>query len=443
MLQEGINRLLSGNYDEALKTFLEIIAADPKSFEAYFYSGVIYTKHRQFDLALITYRAALAINPKSYECYINIGNIFHELDRLDSAADAYREASLLDQSSAVAFYNLGDVYLQKRELEQAAISFREASKRDLNSKDAAYRLSQIYLLKGDFKNGFQLFESRWEVPGVKKPLIDDVSRLWTNQENLNNRTILIHGEQGFGDIIQFSRFLSLFKEVNAKIIFSVPQPLQRLLQESFPYVEVIEKPMQSLNFDYHIPLLSIPGALEANINTIPLAEGYLLQGHERASYRLANLGRRQMAVGLCWRGNPAHKRDRQRSIPIKTLLEALPGGAKYFSLQKDISEQERELLHKFDVTDAVLHSQTFYETAIISLQLDLIITVDTSVAHLSGALGLPTWLMIPFSADWRWFLDREDSPWYASMRIFRQANRSDWTSVLLLIHEEMCQVKGA
>ena len=303
--------------------------------------------------------------------------------------------------------------------------------------DALWNKSLVFLTKGDFNKGLPLYENRWlseQMRNIAGGLRTFGRPKWLGKEPLNGKTILLYGEQGLGDFIQFCRYAKLVSNLGARVLLEVPEPLGPLLANLEGVSEIIVKGKPLPNFDYHIPLLSLPLAFKTTLETIPIYKNYinldlhankLMEWNERLGPKL------KPRIGLAWSGNPNHQNDQNRSVPLNHILRYLPNEFEYVSLQKEYREQEvlcfNESHQIFDQSNQ-LHD--FLDTAALIDCVDLVISVDTSIAHLSGALGKQTWVLLPFAPDWRWLLDREDSPWYSTIKLYRQSSPGNWDDPL-------------
>ena len=265
--------------------------------------------------------------------------------------------------------------------------------------------------------------------------------LWLGQESLAGRTILLHSEQGMGDTIQFCRYAKLVSDLGARVILEVPKPLLGLLKQLSWVSEFVVDGSPLPAFEYHCPLLSLPLAFKTTVHSIPSPTAYLRADPGKLAYWTSKLGEKSTPrVGLVWSGRPEHTNDRNRSIGLATLLQYLPPGYQYVSLQKDVRDSDRPVLEsRPDLLHFGHDLNDFADTAALCELMEVIISVDTSVAHLSGALGKPTWVLLPFSPDWRWLLDRDDSPWYPSVKLYRQPRVSDWDSVMKKVRAQLTE----
>jgi hypothetical protein len=299
----------------------------------------------------------------------------------------------------------------------------------------------LLLLQGEFATGWQEYECRWQTEEISASARHFSVPAWRGESDLKGKTVLLYAEQGSGDTLQFVRYVATVVAAGARVILEVQAPLLNLIKNSFGgNVQVVSAQSVLPPFDFHCPLMSLPYACRRLVGSAPLNVGrYLhIDSGNRDSWARALGTRRLPRVGLVWRGNSKHLNDHNRSISIQLLLNALPKGVDYFTLQKGLTDAERGLLvGRSDIRCLDDELTDYGETGAAMQQLDLIISVDTSVAHLAGALDVPCWVMLPFSPDFRWLLGRSDSPWYPSMRLFRQSERGDWSSVLAEISAEV------
>jgi hypothetical protein len=295
-------------------------------------------------------------------------------------------------------------------------------------------------LTGDFVRGWRRFEWRWETADLSPTKRHFVQTQWLGAKDIAGKTILLHAEQGFGDTLQFCRCVPLVAELGARVILEVPKPLRTLMGTLPCMVQIVSQGGPLPEFDLHCPLLSLPLAFETRIETIPAQIPYLTVPDDKRSAWRDRLGRHErLRVGLVWSGDPrkhqsnANRGDRRRSIRFDQLAPVLDvAGCEFYSLQKgeDAVAQLRESALRDRVIDWTDDFHDFADTAALVGNLDLVITIDTSVAHLAGALGKPFWLLNRYDTCWRWLLDRDDSPWYAAARLFRQDETRVWDSTI-------------
>lgn len=369
---------------------------------------------------------ALALAPQAVETQIVDGYLAQQLGRLDDAIAAFRRAHVLRPDHLSAANHLGAALIARNAIPEAIAVLRDACARLPHVADLRYNLAFAELAAGDFAAGWENYEFR-AIMGAGYSSRNYPVPAWDGREPLAGRTILLHGEQGLGDTIQFARFAPQVAQLGARVILGVQHPL-RTLFDRFPGVHgVTSLDAGPPPFDTHCPLLSLPRLLGVRLDTIPAAIPYLAAPPEKiAAWRAALPPGRK--IGFVWRGNPAHAQDHARSIPLGDLLAVTRDvPAQFFSLQKDPPPADRAALAAVPhVTDLADRLGDFTDTAAIITQLDAVVTVDTAVAHLAGALGARVYLLVAFAADWRWLLDRADSPWYPTLRIFRQPAPGAW-----------------
>jgi hypothetical protein len=265
--------------------------------------------------------------------------------------------------------------------------------------------------------------------------------LWLGAEEISGKTILLHSEQGFGDTIQFCRYVPLVAARGARVVLDVQKPLQPLMGSLAGAPQIISTGDPLPDFDLHCPLLSLPLAFKTQLETIPSGAPYLLAPSQAVMNWDARLGaNRRPRIGLAWSGNAAHERDRDRSMSLRAFLSILDIGATFVSLQKDVRADDATVLdERGEILQFGDQPGDFSDTAALVSQLDLVISVDTSVAHLAGALGKPVWVLLSYIPEWRWLLDRADSPWYPTARLFRQDHTRTWDAVIIRVREALLQ----
>jgi len=462
-LGNGLREL--GRLDAALGSFERAIALRPDFAEAHNNRGMVLQHLRRFDDALLSFERAIALRPDYAEAHNNRGVVLQGLQRIDDARASFDKAIALRPDYAAAHYNHGTVLQELRRFDEALASLDKAIAlqpdhaaaynnrglvlQELGRPDdavasfartialrpdyaEAYVNQSVALLQlGRFAQGWPLYEWRKK---TEQPFGDRsfAQPLWLGKDDISGRTLFVHWEQGLGDTIQFGRFARQVKARGANVVMSVQGPLYRLLAQMSPDTRVINQDEIAVTFDFHCPLMSLPLALGTTLENIPAGEPYLFADESlRDAWHARLPPKTRPRVGIVWRGGAKHKNDLQRSIDLSTFASLLSPDVHWISLQKDLREGEAATL-------AQLHHigrygeqlQDFADTAALIDVLDLVIAVDTSVAHLAGAMGKQVWILLPYNADWRWLLDRSDSPWYPTARLFRQDGRRSWNSVL-------------
>jgi tetratricopeptide (TPR) repeat protein len=421
-------------FQEALANYDRALALWPEYAEVLSNRGLIFHELKRFGEALASYDRALALRPNFVEARYNRGITLTELKRFDEAL-ANHDRVLAERPDFVeALQHQGHTLEQLKRFDEALASYGRAIAEQPDYADAHFDEALCRLMIGDFDRGWEKYEWRWETEAQRHARRGFTQPLWLGQEEVAGKTILLHAEQGFGDTIQFCRYLPLVVARGARVVLEVQKPLQELMSSLGGHIISRGDPLP--DFDLQCPLLSLPLAFRTRLETIPSAVPYL-----RPSPQALNSWERRLGptdrprIGLVWSGNPARRQDHIRSIGFNSFLSLLDINATFVSLQKDVGTADamalngrRDLLHFGD------ELRTFSDTAAIVSNLDLVITVDTSVAHLAGALGKPVWVLLSFVGDWRYLRDREDSPWYPTARLFRQDSTRAWDNVIARVH---------
>jgi hypothetical protein len=391
----------------------------------------------RFEAAIESYGAALAEDPTLAEAHLNRGNALKELEHWAEALAAYDAVLRLRPGDAVALSNRGIVLKELHRFDEALGDFDRAIACDPTNITARYNRGLLALLLGRLPEGFDDYETRWLDPRGSLHALrrDFTAPRWNGDEPLGGRRILLYAEQGFGDTLQFCRYIPTIAAAGAHVVLEVPAALVALLADLEGVTRIVAAGRALPTFDCHCPLMSLPFAVGTTLATIPHRIPYLhAEAAKVQAWRARLAGLPRPWVGLAWAGSPVHRNDRNRSMALHTLLTALPAELRYVSLQKFVPASDRAVLDAagrlHDWTDE-LHD--YSDTAALIEALDVIVAVDTSVAHLAGSLGKPCWVMLPFHPDWRWLLDRRDSPWYPSLVLFRQPARGDWDDVLVRV----------
>jgi len=435
----GVIALQTRQTQRGVALIAKAIKLKPGSAAAYNNLGNGLHALKHYTEAIASYDKAIALKPDYAEAYSNHGNVLNTLNKHAEALTSYDRAIALKPNYVDAYYNRGNALNALNRHREALESYDRALALRPDYAEAHYNGAFCRLLMGDLPRGWQENEWRWETDEFRSYKRSFVQPLWLGQEAVAGKTILLHAEQGLGDSIQFCRYVPLVAARGARVVLEVPRPLHDLMSTLAGSPEVIDKGSRLPEFDMHCPLLSLPLAFGTTLETIPSSVPYLQvspAGGQHWNARLgANRGRR---VGLAWSGRPTHKNDQNRSIGLQPLLPLLDTGATFVCLQKDIRPDDAEVLkgHKaiLDFSDEL---NDFSDTAALISQLDLVISVDTSVAHLAGALAKPVWVLLPFIPDWRWLLDRDDNPWYPTARLFRQDDTRAWDGVIVRVHDAL------
>ncbi len=418
--------------EEAIRCARKALNQNPRLAGAHINIGNALQQLRRHGEAIERYRRALELEPGRAEAHSNLGFALAALDRPEEAIAHYRQALGIAPRYATALVNLGQALEALNRHEEAIGCYREAQAVAGHLPLAAWNEALASLAVGDFERGWPLYETRWTAHPAELAARRIAAPRWDG-EDLDGKTILVHAEQGLGDTLQFVRYVPLLAQRNARVWLEVQQPLVTLLAQT-PGVAQIGVPGEGAPpCDFHCPLPSLPLAFRTRIETIPAEMPYCHPPAERTAHwdaEFAQVGRPRL--GFVAAGNRANWRGRRRNLPLAALLPLLERARCHcFCLEKDIAPADAALLGgRSNVTLLGSRLGDFAETAAVIAALDLVISVDTAVAHLAGAMGKPVWILLPFAAEWRWLRAREDSPWYPSARLFRQTAIGDWQSVI-------------
>jgi tetratricopeptide (TPR) repeat protein len=418
-------------FGEALAGYDRAVELAPDSAPAHNNRGNVLLELKRYEEAVKSFDRALALNGEFGEAHYNRGNALRQLGLNVEALASYERAAGIDANEADVWNNRGLVLHELRRLDEALASYERAIRLEPEHADAHWNRGLTLLLLGDFAAGWPEYEWRWRRAQVKGVAPERAGPLWLGDGELRGKTILLHAEQGLGDTIQFCRYVPRVAALGAQVVLEVQPALMPLLGD-LPGVTLLAGRGDALPaYDCHCPLLSLPLAFGSGLADLAGAP-YLRAAADRSAAWQSMLGeRRAPRVGIVWSGSIGHQNDRNRSIPFADYQQIFQKGVSYFCLQKDVRPADRAVLAKRpEIGTFETELRDFADTAALIMQLDLVITVDTSVAHLAGALGKEAWILLPFMPDWRWLLDRADSPWYDSVRLFRQPGAGDWGSVL-------------
>lgn len=435
----------TGRLDEAIDYIEQILKIEPCYADAYMTMGNIFTDMRQWDKAIDSYRKALETEPQNHNAFYNMANINKIRGNIVEAIALYREALRLKPDYSDAWNNLGAAFKSCGNVSEAIECYRKAIELSPDNEDAHLNYAITLLLTGNFEEGWKEYEWRLKTKNVyyRKNLME-----WDGAE-LNGKTILLYADQGYGDTIQCARYIPLLKAMGAGKIVLECQPELISLMSSISCIDSIMQRKAGINgFDLCCALFSLPLIFKTNLENIPASVPYLTtpeQSIKKWSDRLKP-HKNMLRIGLIWAGSPAYQEDKLRSLNLKTFLPLLKlkeDKVIFFSLQKgpaakeilDVPENSRPIDLSGEIND-------FSDTAAIMEQLSLIITVDTASAHLAGALGKPVWTLLPEDPDWRWLLEREESAWYPTMKLFRKDREGDWHSLVLKMCSEFKKHTG-
>jgi hypothetical protein len=353
----------------------------------------------------------------------------------------YDEALEMAPELAIVHNNRALVFGHHGQHEAALASFAKALALDPDMHLARWNRALMRLRHGDLREGWRDYEVRWKTKSIDvyRERSDFTQPLWLGDAPLDGKTILLHAEQGIGDTLQMCRYVAEVAKLGASIVLRVQSALPAVLAGLPGVVAILQKGDELPAFDYHCPMMSLPQAFKTTLDTIPAAQGYLQPDPVRVAQWQERLGARtKPRVGLVWSGSTVHKGDRQRSIALAEFATLLGADCEFISLHKEVRTADQAVLDGLPQVRFVgdqLHDMA--DTAALCSLMDLVISVDTSVAHLAGAIGTPTWILLPLEPDWRWLLERSDSPWYDVARLYRQQALGEWTPVLAAVRRDL------
>lgn len=469
--------LIQGDLNEAIKLFNHALKIDPNSIGAHISLGNSLMKQKKFDEAATSYRSALAIDsdfvpahnglgaallslgqldeaeiafgealdldPRNAEAYCNIGNLWRNSGNLEKAVESLQRALEIQPGLIEAHINLGNALKSLGDTEGSLESYKNALAIDLKNPETHWNYAQMLLLKGRFKEGWPEYEWRSQCSEFQSMNFSAEGPKWDG-DDLNGKSVLLHAEQGLGDTIQFIRFASVIAEQGGEVMVECPPAISWLVQTA-PGVRMANKIDRSVPCDFQTSLTSLPHILKIEEETIPAEVPYFSVNTDWAENWGKKLGDEGFRVGINWQGNPSYKADGNRSMALRFFepLAKIPS-VRLISLQKKNGLEQLQSLPAGMIVETLGDDfdegpDAFIDTSAVMMNLDLIITSDTSVAHLAGALARPVWTLLPFVPDWRWMLDRDDSPWYPSMRLFRQETVGDWVGVFANVEKALRQ----
>lgn len=462
-----------GNLKEAKNIYEQILKHKPNHFDALQLLGILYGQINKKDKAIKLLELALQIKPDdavtlnnygviltevnrtndSYEvldkatnikpdyaeAYSNKGNTLKLLEKYDDAVKAYSKAIQLKPNYAEAYNNRGVIYKELSQMNLALKDLKKAISLKPDYPEANSTMGVTLLLTGNFSKGWEQYEWRWKDLSDPSVIRSFKQPLWDGKKSLKDKSILLYSEQGLGDTIQFSRYILLIKALGAKVILETHKELLNIVGSIDSNITVILIGQTLPHFDFQCPLLSLPLKFGTGLKNIPSPNRYICADKRIVPKWKKKIGsQKKPLVGLAWEGNPLHKNDYNRSILLAELIPHLPKKYEYIGLQKDIRESNLKTLKRSSMIDNLIDKNvSMDDTAAIIENLDIVISVDTSVAHLSASMGKPTWILLPFVPDWRWLLNRNDSPWYKSVKLFRQEKRGNWELVFKDLNKKL------
>jgi tetratricopeptide (TPR) repeat protein len=438
----GFALLLLADFTKAKNYFEIAININPKHAKAYMNLGIAYKKTGLLDKALECYSEATKINDKYSEAYFNRGVLYQELKNYNLAINDYRKTLSIKKNYINAYINIGAIKKEQKKINEAIENYNKAIQIDIDSTYAKWNLSLILLLTENFQNGWELYEYRNDIK--KDKTTKDNGIIKNINKSIKGKKILIQAEQGLGDTIQFCRYVTLLSNLGAKVILEVQRPLVNILKTLDGVLNLIPRGDPIPHFDIHCPLLSLPLAFKTDLNSIPSSPQYLIAEPSRVALWKDRLGSDSFKIGISWQGStgPGAK-GRSFNLAQLEKIAHLPN-VQLISLQKGYGSEQMENLpfgmKVLDLGDELDADGAFLDTAAVMKNLDLVISCDTAVVHLAGALGVKTWVALKFVPDWRWMLDRDDSPWYPSLTLYRQEVAGEWGPVFTKMHADLTEL---
>jgi tetratricopeptide (TPR) repeat protein len=428
-------------YDKAIASYQEVVHRKPDSIMAYHNLGNALHQNARYDEAILWYQKAIDQNSSNADTHNNLGALLQRKGQIDAAIRCYQEAIKHNSNYAIAYQNLGNALQEKGQFDEAIKYYQKSLQLNANFVDAHINMSLIYLLSGNFDLGWKEYE--WRTKLKDFPRRHFSQPMWDGSD-ITGKTILCHAEQGYGDTIQFIRYAPLIARRGARVIVECLQDLASLLKSVKGLHQVIVRGETLPAFDLHCPLLSLPLVFNTTLESIPANIPYLTSDPlfvEKWRDKL-HADRSEYKTGLVWSGNPQHINEQKRSFSLSMFMPlSRVNDITFYSLQKgEAAKQAKNPPQGMKLIDYTEDMHDFSDTAAFVENLDLVISVDTAAAHLAGALGKPVWILLPFVPDWRWLLKRDDSPWYPTMRLFRQPALGDWESVIAKVAAELQKI---
>ncbi len=424
-------------YSEALEHFDLSLEVRPDQADALYMRGLLYLDLKRFEEARADNYQSYLLNQQDANTTNNLGTALQNLGRYEESLEWFDRAIALRPDFALALNNKGHSLTELQRVDEAFACYARSLEIDPENPKTHWNLALLQMLVGDFERGLVGRESRWKLGLMHDPQFTQPR--WLGESSIEGKTILLYADEGIGDSFQFARYIPMVAALGARVIVVAAAPACSLMSRLDGVAECFPKKAMLPAFDVHCHISSLPLAFKTSLKTIPAAVPYLPAPAEdrRISWESRLGPRNRLRVGLVWSGNAGHINDHNRSMPLRELTGILDVDAMFVSLQKDLRDQDREVLAGANIIDPTDSLSDFGETSALVSCLDLVISVDTSVAHLAGGLGRPVWILLPYSPDYRWLYKREDSPWYPTARLFRQTEQREWSSVVEQVRSEL------
>lgn len=443
LYQRALSLHHAGKLADAEGLYKTLLSYFPNQVEILTTLGIVLLQQGRSEVGIQQIKKSLGLNPNQPAALYNMAVEFQKLTRLEEALTCYNQTLRLNPNDINALINRGNTLKDLKQYREAIDSFERALAIEPNIPSAHWNKALTHILLGEYEEGWKEYEWGWQCGERGKPR-QYSQPTWLGVEPIASKKILIHPEQGFGDLIQFSRYVTMLEKLGAKVILEAPASLVELLASLSPTLTIIKEGDVLPAFDVVCPVMSLPLALKTSLETIPATTPYLSVSDAKKQYWQAKLGAKtKPRVGIVWSGSMTNQIDNnlcaRRNIPLSELKPLFELPFEFHVLQKDIRPEDKPILESI----AQLHChqedlKDFADTAAIIQEMDLVISVCTSVAHLSGALGHQTWVLLPYSADYRWMTNEHDSPWYPSIELIRSKKIGDWSDV---VHQTTQQLK--
>jgi tetratricopeptide (TPR) repeat protein len=425
-----------GLYADAIAAYEKAMKIEPRSWQTLMNLGVTQYEQKQFELALRTFDQVEAIMPGNLDLQINRGNSLQELGRLDEALEVYRVVLTVRPQDAELQMNIGNVYREMQRHETALNYYDSALSIDADNAEVHWNRSLSLLAMGDYVQGWSEYEWRTKTRKLGRIKRDFMAPKWCGKESISGKTILLHAEQGLGDTLLMCRYAAVVAALGARVVLEVQRPVVGLLKGIEGVAVLLAQGDELPYFDFHCPLMSLPFVLNTTTDKVPAKVPYITPDSELVERWRNEFDIGRMKVGVAWAGNASFAADHKRSLTLAAFLEGLPDGPQYYCLQESVADKDNELfnssgkIQRFDQND-------FRNTAAQICLMDVVVSVDTSIAQLAAALGCKVWVMLAYSADFRWLVNRTDSIWNPTARLFRQPEPNNWTPVMATLKREL------
>ena len=448
----GLSLSALQRFEEAAASFDKAITLDPLSWAAYYNRGIALSHLKRYEDEIASYDKALSLNADGAQILGNRGVALGQIGRYEEAVASFERSLALDTANPAVLCSYGAVLSDLARYDEVLAMLERALKLQPDHAKARFNRAHVLLLRGDFEQGWKDYEWRWKTPefAAGRQLLQ--GPLWTGQQSLQGKRILLQAEQGYGDTLQFCRYARLVADLGAEVILEAQPALVSILR-SLDSVHVIARGEPRPDFDYHCSLMSLPGIFGTDLTSLPASVPYLSAEPDKVQYWQDRLsGSRQSRVGLVWNGGFRPDRpdlkavNERRNIPLRQFAKLSCAGIDFFSLQKgepaesELANRKGELWPQDNLFTFTDELKDFGDTAALIANLDLVISVDTATAHLAGALGKPVWILNRYETCWRWLLDRNDSPWYPTATLYRQPGMGEWDTVIERVNTDLIRM---